>query len=341
MQIARSKAKRDLENKKSSFRINKKPIPDRNIIRFIDRKNISKDELLDMGSPDNGKLRASSMKIHRLTNLFTALSPAFSVFTPDGISSLTPAADSPGYSARHLSPGLEFNMLSITDPAPAKSLTPPHTTSNDNELVVGLKAVDSKSPPSKYQAMTDDELWQPFTLPQIHSSAKISEDEDRLITDRAQAIPICDTDHASRTTEPAQVSSHAMTPSTRGTESNLSDQQLAFPPTSKAAYISVAEEMKQYLDARKLMIASESILSGKPDEPEPRTPTRQGLEEPTKAVLLRSGKEATKKLLSPDLKEGLQTFRYREPIPGLGSAICVKIWTCVRTPQPTLTVPNF
>jgi hypothetical protein len=55
MELARKRAKRhEAENKKSSFRICKKPVDDRKIDRYLQRKDISQDELLSMTSPVNG-----------------------------------------------------------------------------------------------------------------------------------------------------------------------------------------------------------------------------------------------------------------------------------------------
>ncbi|PMD22361.1 hypothetical protein NA56DRAFT_658274 [Hyaloscypha hepaticicola] len=52
LEIARTKAKRAaMDNKKSSFRVNKNPVDDRKIDRFLQRYEISKDQLLAMASP--------------------------------------------------------------------------------------------------------------------------------------------------------------------------------------------------------------------------------------------------------------------------------------------------
>jgi hypothetical protein len=55
VQLARTQAKRSLDNKKSSFRVNKKPVDERKIDRFLQRKDISEEELLSMASPVNGR----------------------------------------------------------------------------------------------------------------------------------------------------------------------------------------------------------------------------------------------------------------------------------------------
>lgn len=44
--LARTKAKRKLENKDSSFRVYKKPVDDRKIDRFLSRNEISEQQLL-------------------------------------------------------------------------------------------------------------------------------------------------------------------------------------------------------------------------------------------------------------------------------------------------------
>jgi hypothetical protein len=54
MELTRTKAKRALENKKSSFRVNKKPVDDRKIDRYLQRNAISEEQLLSMTSPVNG-----------------------------------------------------------------------------------------------------------------------------------------------------------------------------------------------------------------------------------------------------------------------------------------------
>ena len=53
-ELARIKAKRALDNKKSSFRVNRKPVDDRKIDRYLQRKAISDEQLLSMPSPING-----------------------------------------------------------------------------------------------------------------------------------------------------------------------------------------------------------------------------------------------------------------------------------------------
>jgi hypothetical protein len=55
LEIARTKAKRAaIDNKKSSFRVNKKPVDDRKIDRFLQRNEIFEDQLLAMASPVDG-----------------------------------------------------------------------------------------------------------------------------------------------------------------------------------------------------------------------------------------------------------------------------------------------
>ena len=54
VEIARTKAKRKLENMKSPFRVYKKPVDDRKIDHFLNRKDISKEQLLSMTSLVNG-----------------------------------------------------------------------------------------------------------------------------------------------------------------------------------------------------------------------------------------------------------------------------------------------
>jgi hypothetical protein len=54
VELARKKAKRKLESKKSSFRVHKKPVDDRKIDRYLRRNDISEEKLLSMSSPVNG-----------------------------------------------------------------------------------------------------------------------------------------------------------------------------------------------------------------------------------------------------------------------------------------------
>jgi glycine cleavage system regulatory protein len=57
IRLARTKAKRKkFENKDTSFRVNKKTIQNENIDRYLQRHNISEEELLAMASPVHGKL---------------------------------------------------------------------------------------------------------------------------------------------------------------------------------------------------------------------------------------------------------------------------------------------
>jgi hypothetical protein len=55
--IARKRLKRKLlDGKESTFRINKQPLKDKNIDRFLKRKNVSDYTLLSMASPLNGEM---------------------------------------------------------------------------------------------------------------------------------------------------------------------------------------------------------------------------------------------------------------------------------------------
>ena len=64
-QIVRSRAKRSLENKKSAFRVNKKLVPERNIDKFIERKNMSSEDLVNMQSLQNGTWYLIRVKVIR------------------------------------------------------------------------------------------------------------------------------------------------------------------------------------------------------------------------------------------------------------------------------------
>jgi hypothetical protein len=53
--IARLRAKRKIQGKESAIRINKRPVKESKIDRFLKRQNISEDDLLSMRSPPNGE----------------------------------------------------------------------------------------------------------------------------------------------------------------------------------------------------------------------------------------------------------------------------------------------
>jgi hypothetical protein len=68
LEIARTKAKRAaIDNKRSSFRVNKKPVDDRRIDRYLQRNDISEEELLSMASPENGKIAWPNFHIESVT----------------------------------------------------------------------------------------------------------------------------------------------------------------------------------------------------------------------------------------------------------------------------------
>jgi len=56
IQMARTKLKRKrVDGKDSVFRVNKKPVPERNIKRYLRRNNISEEDLLFVTSPVDRK----------------------------------------------------------------------------------------------------------------------------------------------------------------------------------------------------------------------------------------------------------------------------------------------
>jgi hypothetical protein len=62
IRLARTKAKRKkFENKDTSFRVNNKTIRNVNFHRYLQRHNISDEELLAMASPVDGKLTSLSI----------------------------------------------------------------------------------------------------------------------------------------------------------------------------------------------------------------------------------------------------------------------------------------
>jgi hypothetical protein len=55
IQMARTKAKRKrLEGKDSAFRVNKAPVNERKMTRYLTRNEVSEEELLYMASPIDG-----------------------------------------------------------------------------------------------------------------------------------------------------------------------------------------------------------------------------------------------------------------------------------------------
>ncbi|KAL2060968.1 hypothetical protein VTL71DRAFT_9020 [Oculimacula yallundae] len=108
VQIARARAKRSLEDRQSVFRVNKRPVADRNIDKFLDRRQISLDDLLEMGSPIDGMYNTqvpfrpvSAEHSSRIACLVT--SPAFSVSSPPAMVSLDETAS-------QLNSGLGFSL---------------------------------------------------------------------------------------------------------------------------------------------------------------------------------------------------------------------------------------
>jgi hypothetical protein len=54
--MAHTRAKRKrVDSKASVFRVNKKPVPERNINRYLKRNNVSEKDLLSMPSPFDGR----------------------------------------------------------------------------------------------------------------------------------------------------------------------------------------------------------------------------------------------------------------------------------------------
>jgi hypothetical protein len=80
--IARTRLYRKVfQNKGSSFRLNKRPVEEAKINRFLKRKRISNDVLISMTGPPNGKISLAYC-IHGSNAHHLAPSPAFSVYTP-------------------------------------------------------------------------------------------------------------------------------------------------------------------------------------------------------------------------------------------------------------------
>ncbi|KAN0098406.1 hypothetical protein V8E51_014069 [Hyaloscypha variabilis] len=97
IELARTKAKRALDNKKSAFRVNKKPVDERKIDRCLQRNDISEEQLLSMASP------------------ISAPSPGFSVYTPASVRSHTPDQSDATRLSRSPTPDLNFRTLSLVD----------------------------------------------------------------------------------------------------------------------------------------------------------------------------------------------------------------------------------
>jgi hypothetical protein len=57
IQMARTRAKRKrLEGKDSAFRVNKAPVNERKMTRYLKRNEVSEEQLLSMASPIDGML---------------------------------------------------------------------------------------------------------------------------------------------------------------------------------------------------------------------------------------------------------------------------------------------
>jgi hypothetical protein len=57
IQMARTRAKRKrLEGKDSAFRVNKAPVDERKMSRYLTRNEVSEEQLLSMASPIDGML---------------------------------------------------------------------------------------------------------------------------------------------------------------------------------------------------------------------------------------------------------------------------------------------
>ncbi len=64
IQMARTQAKRKrVENRESAFRVNKKPVDDRKISRYMRRNDYSQEDLLSMPSPVDGTALVSGLII--------------------------------------------------------------------------------------------------------------------------------------------------------------------------------------------------------------------------------------------------------------------------------------
>lgn len=171
IRLARTREKRKLENKETSFRICKRVVEEHKIDRYLRRKDISADDLLDMASPVNGEKSASEF-VKMATNWFCeAPSPAFSVFTPP------PARCSP-------TPDLGFASLSIqtdyTDAVQANQLQVDETETEEfqteytnvfqaNEVQANEIETDESdaSPASTILLKTSTSFSAKFPMPEI------------------------------------------------------------------------------------------------------------------------------------------------------------------------------
>ncbi|KAH7408024.1 hypothetical protein BKA64DRAFT_437343 [Cadophora sp. MPI-SDFR-AT-0126] len=113
VQIARSRAKPGLENKQSAFRVNKKPVHDRNIDEFMYRKEISMEDLMEIQSP-HGYVTLHTSVIIRLSTFLSYFS-SVQCLTPETTVSSPILVARSDVLPQESSPTSDFNMLSITD----------------------------------------------------------------------------------------------------------------------------------------------------------------------------------------------------------------------------------
>lgn len=136
--IARLRAKRKTEGKESTFRVNKQPVNERKVDRFLKRHNISENDLLSIRSPEN------------------AASPVFSIYTPPA---LTPEAgtETPRDMASPLamqppSPSIPLQLL-YDDQSERSSVLHTESLSSFSWVQRSLTPFSGQSPPQRYAVL--------------------------------------------------------------------------------------------------------------------------------------------------------------------------------------------
>ncbi|PVH81800.1 hypothetical protein DL98DRAFT_587115 [Cadophora sp. DSE1049] len=262
MQIARSRAKRGLENKQSGFRVNKKLVPERNIDKFMDRKEVSWDDLMDMQSPQN------------------APSQAFSVFTPESWTSSPPPLAECDTASGKFVPSIDFNMLSIMD---TRILRSPELSSYliDEENSADMVAYANALPPidipsSMDQHLESEEISDP--VERIIASLSGLEDERSPMTEGPNQVLIAGTTIDGANDTPTPVSGAKLAPPL-STMLKDSEGGFEFPPSSSEPRSDTAEGMNRYLEGRKRFIASELREARKMAERYSKVYIRQKIQE--------------------------------------------------------------
>ncbi|PVH72426.1 hypothetical protein DL98DRAFT_610684 [Cadophora sp. DSE1049] len=245
MRMARSRANRSLENKRSAFRVNKKPIPDRNIDRFMDRKDICMEDLIDMQSPQNPP------------------SPAFSVFTPDASVSTPPPFLRYDTPSRQLTRTIDFNMLSIMD---TKNPVSPVADDNPLDVITYNNATTASDFPNTPNIM-DERSQSEGSLGLVAKTiAPSNEDEHSPNTEDSHCTPMLGTTIDRSEDTPISIASAKLDP-LESTDTKVSEvPAFEFPPSHSQSPSNTAEDVNRYFEATERFLASELLKDRKTAE---------------------------------------------------------------------------